>query len=794
MEIIGIREVEVLEIGVFERKSEEASSKRSLFLGRLFDLWHKINFNRIAYFLVIALVARARVFNSLMPFGISMYAVEYMGGAPYTAGALILLATFFPKIDPMLTIKYASAMILFCTTYAKFGDYNIKSAVKRGIIMGASVFLTGFLTRIGSGLLLYDYFMLLIESVIVFGSVYLFYKAKTVIFSGFSRESMSGDDMVPLAAMCGVAIMGAGELAIMGFNISGSLCVLAALVFAYANGGIGGGAAGITIGLIAGLQGGNLTGAIGAYALASLTAGTFSKYGRVGSAVSFILANSLVTFYTNGSTEILINLYEILAASLVFVALPQKVFGILSFGTIKRKNHAAKYKELVKNELASTANSLSVVGKTFLDIAENKLYNTNTAAASFFERTARRVCDGCGLSTHCWKKEFHRTYTSFFVMLEMCDRQGGVSEDDIPEELKNKCRHLDRLLGTFNNMYEVYKVDKLWENRVTESRAMVAAQLCSVSNHLNKMAKRFQSGAAFDTALEDAISIKLNENKLYVRDVFVTNGHKGPMKIIIRLRDDVKADPEKIREITSRVLDTDLHVTESGDGHFRLITATKYKIDLARASEAKDQNPYNGDSTGYLYLEDGSFVLALSDGMGTGERASNDSAATVNIIESLLRAGFDIDTAIGLVNSVLVLKSAEETFTTIDLAMLDFKKCEAEFLKLGAAASFVKKGDEIKMISSSSLPAGVFGQPDLQRTRIKIGAGDMIVMLSDGILEADRKPGGEAWISEMISDYHGSNPRELAERILNAAKERCAKIITDDMTVMVALIREDDAA
>lgn len=65
----------------------------------------------------------------------------------------------------------------------------------------------------------------------------------------------------------------------------------------------------------------------------------------------------------------------------------------------------------------------------------------------------------------------------------------------------------------------------------------------------------------------------------------------------------------------------------------------------------------SGDSFSTVELGNGTFAVALSDGMGNGERARMESSAALNILEQLLQSGMDEKLAIKSVNSVLMLRS-----------------------------------------------------------------------------------------------------------------------------------------
>jgi hypothetical protein len=159
----------------------------------------------------------------------------------------------------------------------------------------------------------------------------------------------------------------------------------------------------------------------------------------------------------------------------------------------------------------------------------------------------------------------------------------------------------------------------------------------------------------------------------------------------------------------------------------------RYLVATGWASAAKEK--VSGDTAAVLPLPGGRVALVLSDGMGTGSRAAGDSAATVWFLERLLTAGFAVDVAVKTVNSLLLLKLPEESFTTVDMTVIDTAAGEAEFLKVGAAPSFVKRVREVATVKAASLPVGIMQQVEIEPVRWLLAAGDIIVMVSDGVVE-----------------------------------------------------------
>lgn len=149
----------------------------------------------------------------------------------------------------------------------------------------------------------------------------------------------------------------------------------------------------------------------------------------------------------------------------------------------------------------------------------------------------------------------------------------------------------------------------------------------------------------------------------------------------------------------------------------KLVEEEKFKILTGVAKEKKNSAVISGDSYSFMKLKDEQFLLALSDGMGSGSRASEESCAAIELLEDFMETGFDKDIAIKMINSVLLLKSNEESFSTLDMAIIDLYSGIAEFIKIGAVSSFLKRDDEVEIIGSSSLPVGILNHVDIDTSK-----------------------------------------------------------------------------
>jgi len=206
--------------------------------------------------------------------------------------------------------------------------------------------------------------------------------------------------------------------------------------------------------------------------------------------------------------------------------------------------------------------------------------------------------------------------------------------------------------------------------------------------------------------------------------------------------------------------------------------------------------PVSGDSALSCRLPDGRRALILSDGMGKGARAAAESRLVVKKLKRLLQEGLPAGQAIDRVNRDMIenvarrCETAEESFATVDLALIDQISGKASIYKMGAAPSFVVRGKRIRKMQKPGLPVGIVPRVSPGEASAKLMPGDVIVMVSDGITDSDFRSEGK-WLIDLLKRRDKKQgPKVLAEVILDEAIRRSQGRELDDATVMVAVVEE----
>lgn len=227
--------------------------------------------------------------------------------------------------------------------------------------------------------------------------------------------------------------------------------------------------------------------------------------------------------------------------------------------------------------------------------------------------------------------------------------------------------------------------------------------------------------------------------------------------------------------------------------------AEAYDIKVGYASAAAEE--ISGDAAISCGLPDGSLALILSDGMGKGIKAAAGSRLVVRRLRRNLKNGMSAAAAIKEVNRYMIsAKESSEEFATVDLTLIDKNNLKARFYKMGAAKSFIIREGRVREIKGGCLPVGMISGLRLSHVSAKLLAGDIIVMVSDGITEADKEDIQAVWLKNFLCEQAalyqdrqtmcGFSPRRAAACILEEAVKRYGRKERDDLTAAVAVITE----
>ena len=221
----------------------------------------------------------------------------------------------------------------------------------------------------------------------------------------------------------------------------------------------------------------------------------------------------------------------------------------------------------------------------------------------------------------------------------------------------------------------------------------------------------------------------------------------------------------------------------------RFMMGNGISLDVSSVQMTKEGSTVCGDTGSELTLADAKEALIISDGMGSGPKAKKESAFTVSIVEKVLKCGFGRDYAAGLVRYMMLMDREDDVYATVDLCIVDRIRREAEFVKIGAGASYLcTPGKGLKIIGGESVTSETSLLKPPKVAREELHKGDIIILASDGIAEAAEKGSAEDWLIPLMEENCREEPKIIGERIANKAVLVGGGRVKDDITVTVAKV------
>ena len=241
-----------------------------------------------------------------------------------------------------------------------------------------------------------------------------------------------------------------------------------------------------------------------------------------------------------------------------------------------------------------------------------------------------------------------------------------------------------------------------------------------------------------------------------------------------------------LESITNEPLRLIVEKTKGKQTKIKVYSSNQFKIDHAVSYVGKDGNKISGDSYMYENFTNGQTYIAISDGMGNGELAHQESSEALKILRCLLSFNIPIKTAIQTLQQLKQHSNANERFFSLDICMIDRERQRATFYKKGATPTFLVRNQQIELINLAQLPGGVMSDQEVDHVTLDLEEDDLLLMCSDGIVE--QFPDLDE-LEQVILNQIGKSPKTISKNILQATVSKHKGKIRDDMMVLVVEYR-----
>ncbi|KUK54779.1 MAG: Stage II sporulation protein E, protein serine/threonine phosphatase [Desulfotomaculum sp. 46_296] len=783
-------------------QQEKESKKKNL----LIKLGTSISGKQFFFLAAGFFLGRSFLFGELVPF-----AAAFAGAVTFVMPASSLFAAIGLALGLATAVKGFPLMIDCATVmliwiFLTYPQDNIKKPL---IVIPAIVFALSLILKIGFLAFVdsspYDYISITFEAVFAGIFTLIFLKALPSLSRISSSQGLEVEELLSVLILLAGVLAGTSGLEFRGVSLQGLLSRFIILILA-CGGGMGQGAiAGALMGIIPGLAYVAVPILTGVYSFAGFVAGFCRGLGKQGVAAGFLVGNLILLIYIKNFGNLIAIVIESCLAIILFFLFPirqiekfSESFSLLISGNIAPVTTGSRLQGLVRNRLnkwSCVFKDLSLgYAQTCVAAPEER---REPALQALFREIGQKVCNGCGVYQICWEREFYLTYQSLLDAFAQVELYGQITVSDLPEFLKRRCTRARELAITIACLYETYKLNLYWTKRILESKEIFSEQLKGMSEIVEDLSSELQLEVQEFAGREVYLKDKLKHSGIPVTDVKMSlNDDYGIEVGISRLPcSDCLDCSARLIPVLSQFFKGPLSAPSVncagplGEGlcFLRLYPGLKYQVKVGVAKIGKGGNAVCGDSHAFVHLKGGEFAFMLSDGMGTGESAARESGTALALLKNLLESGLSRELAVKTVNSLMMLRFPGDSFATVDLITLNLYTGQAEFTKIGAPPSFLKQGKRVNSVRANSLPVGIIKDIEVATVSRRLAPGDLVVMVSDGMLDIYSGPQGkENWLRDVIQGTGEIEPQDLADLLLNLAVTSVGGTdrIPDDITIL----------
>lgn len=513
---------------------------------------------------------------------------------------------------------------------------------------------------------------------------------------------------------------------------------------------------------------------------------------KILASLSLVICEFMNVYYFNFyySTSYLVYL-PCLISAFVCIIIPQNYYSKLieSYNASFVNRSLETIINRTRNNIYSRLNKLSFVfsemDKVFRSMIKGKA-SENELKALMLTELKSKLCVDCPEKNRCFKIYNDETNSILTSLIDIAFEKGRITLLDIPSVLTGRCFKINQMVYITNELISQYKSYASLVGSIDASKVLISEQLFGVSGVLKQLALDVGKNVIFDNGLEKQIIDELIYNDIVCSDAIVYHDNTNVVACTLEVKkeDSLK---QKITNIVSKVCKTKMYVeTDETSSHagwqiLNFKTAPKYDVIFGTSAITKSSSTKSGDCYSLIRIEDGKILMALCDGMGSGEKAQRTSNTAISLVENFYKAGFDSEIILSSVNKFLSLGSTD-VFSCLDMAIIDLKNGAVDFVKLGATSGFIKHKDTISVIECNALPLGIISTvtPTIKTTMLS--SGDMIVLCTDGVTDSFSS---DNELTDFINNINTKNPQEVADILMDKALENNHNVALDDMTILV---------
>lgn len=548
---------------------------------------------------------------------------------------------------------------------------------------------------------------------------------------------------------------------------------------------------------------------ISMFGISGILSGILNRFGKIGVIIGFILGNAILTYWVRGASPVILYFREIFIASIGLLLVP-KNFKIDLEDLIGSKTKLISNNG--DNRLESPNEDVSEKLRTISDMFNQIMYAPSKDEMVENENFIQDFLDNLeDIKNNIFYEEISNEENG--IARDICKvlKENDIIVDkEVVEVLKqhnnyvvmqdeNIKNDLQEVVKIANRTLKIAQINKAKEEERKRNLESMNKSLEDVSKVIDNCAQEMlEKKEDIFSKKEKEIEVLLKNKNIEIQNCKIKQLENGKQIVELKFAYNNSQVKEKnlmqtISDTLSKVLDSKVIIQrdrsdeETGEYVQVYSSEDKFILQVGSSRVTKEGSKISGDCSLQIKLADGKYLLAIADGMESGVKARESSKLTLRLIKQMLSSGFNKEESLKMLNSRINLMQNKESYSTLDVTILDLYAGKAEIIKNAACSTYIKNKSNIRKVELNNLPIGIIDNIELQSETIDVTDGDIYIMCSDGVLETkdDTKIG---WIEDFIKNISVTNIQKLADLILAEAIDNNFGIAQDDMTVIVCRI------
>ncbi len=199
-----------------------------------------------------------------------------------------------------------------------------------------------------------------------------------------------------------------------------------------------------------------------------------------------------------------------------------------------------------------------------------------------------------------------------------------------------------------------------------------------------------------------------------------------------------------------------------------------------------------GDFYDVLKRPDGSWLAAVADVSGKGVGAALLASLLQGVLLEAASSGADLDAWLPRLNRFLVERTAGEKYATLFACVVE-ETGRMRFVNAGHSRPFLlrksKGGPELEAMDQDGFPVGLIEMASYEVSEVQLGAGDTVVLFSDGVEEGRRAPNeffGRERIAAAVMTHASGSLQGLHDGLRQALTDYMGEVEPhDDATLLL---------